>query len=66
MGDAMQKARGLTFDTPASVPSAFLMVTSVALFKDELFTGPSNIGRERIIDELTRMLTGALLYKRAQ
>jgi len=49
-----------------SVRSAFLMVTSVALFEDELFTGPTTVGRDRIIDELTRMLTGALLYKRAQ
>jgi len=66
MGDAMAKAHGLAYDTPIAVRSAFLMVTSVALFEDQLFTGPTDVGRDRIIDELTRMLTGALLYKRPE
>jgi AcrR family transcriptional regulator len=61
MGDEMAAAHGLVYDTPVSVRSAFVMVVGVTLLEHELF--PDKVNRRRMVDELTRMLTGALLYR---
>jgi AcrR family transcriptional regulator len=62
MGDEMAAAHGLAYDTPISVRGAFVMVVGVAVLERELFPN-RRVDRKRIIDELTRMLTGALLYR---
>lgn len=60
LGVQLAKEHGLIYDTPVAVRSGFLMVVSVALFEDQLFVGDADVGEQRIIDELTRILTAAL------
>jgi AcrR family transcriptional regulator len=62
-GAALAAEHGLTYDTPVAVRGAFLLVVNAALYEDVVFVGDAAVGRARIIDELTRILTAAMIYR---
>ena len=62
LGAELADRHGLKYDAPVAVRAAFSMVVGVALGEDQLFTGDADVGEQRIIDELARILTAALTY----
>lgn len=63
LGVTLAAEHGLTYDTPVAVRGAFLLVVNAALYEDVVFVGDADVGRERIIDELSRMLTAAMVHR---
>jgi AcrR family transcriptional regulator len=60
MGEAIKQANDAQFDAHVAVRIAAVSVIATAHFGDALF--PGTTGRQRIVDELVRMLVGATLY----
>lgn len=63
VGHAIADSYGLDFDVAVAVRIATVAVTAVSLLEDSLFPAGTDIGSDRIIDEMVRMLVGATLYR---
>jgi AcrR family transcriptional regulator len=64
MGEAVAATQGFSFDSRVAVRAGFMMVASVALMEEGLFAG-ARVSRERLIAEMTAILTGGLVYPRS-
>jgi AcrR family transcriptional regulator len=62
MGEIIGRTHGLQFDAPVAVRIATTTVVAVSMLEDTLFPAGSGITRERIADEMLRMLIGAARY----
>lgn len=63
VGHAIADSYGLDFDVAVAVRIATVAVASVSLLEDSLFPPEADIGSERVVDEMVRMLVGATLYR---
>jgi AcrR family transcriptional regulator len=61
MGRVIADTYGLAFDSHVAVRVAATTVVSVAMIADDLFD-PA-VGRQRVVDEVVRMLVGATVYE---
>jgi AcrR family transcriptional regulator len=61
VGAAIAQSHGLDFDVPVAVRIATATVVATTMFEDTLF--PEPLGGERLLDEMTRMLVGATVYR---
>jgi AcrR family transcriptional regulator len=58
MGTVIAETYGLPFDPELSVRIAAVMVVAVTMVEDQLFNG----AKDRLVDEMVRMLVGAARY----
>ena len=65
LADAVAQAQGFTYDSRVAVRACFMMVASVALMEEGLFAGAARVSRERLLKEMTALLTGGLVYPRS-
>lgn len=63
VGNAIAETYGVDFDVAVAVRIATVAVTAVSLLEDSLFPEGTDVGSDRIVDELVRMLVGATLYR---
>jgi AcrR family transcriptional regulator len=61
MGKLIARTYDLDFDAHVAVRVAATTVVAVAMTGDQLFA--PGVGRQRILDEVVRMLTGATVYR---
>lgn len=61
VGERMSAATGVAFDVPVAVRLATLWVATTAVVGDAVFEGIA--GRERVVDEMVRMLVGATQHR---
>jgi AcrR family transcriptional regulator len=59
VGDRVAQMYGLSYDTPVAVRAAFTMIVGMAIFEEDLFPRRNAVSRQRIVEELTQILTGA-------
>jgi len=64
VGTAIAQSHGLDFDVPVAVRIATATVVATTMFEDALF--PQPLGGERLLNEMTRMLVGATVYRPAR
>lgn len=60
VGERLRAAHGLAFDAHVAARVATVAVIATAHYADSLFAPPAD--RQRVVDELVRMLVGAVLY----
>ena len=58
VSNAVAQANNLLWDTPVAARAALVMVVGLAISRDVIYAG-NPPARDRIVDELTRMLIGA-------
>lgn len=59
VSDAIKNEYGLQWDTPIAARAMVAMVSTMAVFENAIYPPDKRPSRERIIDELTRILIGA-------